>query len=989
MSTSNSIRRAVRYALLTGTAATLMTALPAGAQDQAIAEVVVTGSRIRVNDLDTPRPVVMITRDAIEQQGFQNVSEILQNVSAAGSPALSRASPLSAGENAGGSFISLRGLGGQRTLTLIDGQRLGISTSGFQDISGIPSAMIERIEVLKDGASSVYGSDAIGGVINIITRKKFDGVEANAYVGQYDEGDGTIQKYDFLLGSVGERGSLTLGAEYATEDEVLAKDRPFAAFPQGERHPTRNWTTVGQFGGFVRGTGAAATRIIPNAGTDPRNIANWRNQNINTGASAVAPQTPEGSPDDKSNTNEQTDLRTPLERKSVFVNGTYDLSEAVQFVGSVSYTNRISERTVAGFPFQAAAANTPMSIDSYFNPIGNQSGAAAPAAITTWWRRAWEQPRVSTSDVDALRFSAGLQGDIEFANRDFAWDVGYLFSNTRSVQSAFGNLNLTSVRRAVGPSFLNAQNQVQCGTPAAPINFGTAGDTCTPWNPFLPFGVEGQGGLTNNAALQQYLFQEEHSSGDTETQLFTANITGNVVSLPAGDLAFALGFERREESGKFIPDALSVTGNSTNLGALPTEGGYNVNEVYGELYIPVLADIPVFQELNLALSTRYSDYDTFGESTNSKFGLEWRPIQQVLLRGTYAEGFRAPTIANLFAGGSQTFSFYTDPCDPVFGTAATNATVASTCAADIANYAAFRQLGQGFLPAGGPNAQTPVAFFQGAANPLLVPEESESKSAGVVWTPSFVSGLQMSFDWWTIRIDNTIVADLPTDILNDCYVQNIADRCSPELFTRDPTLGFVNTMRFGSRNAGFREVEGYDFDANYSFAAGRFGGFVFNLQSTYLERDAIATNNSPTTIPDEDVGFAVQAKTTHRVRANANVTWTLGDFGVTWGARYYSGLRERCLNAGLFPGECSDPTFVGANVQQSGAHNELGSNIFHDLQVRWNTPWNGTLAFGANNVFEHFGQPMYSQPNANVSYNGEFDIGRFVYARYRQDFGGK
>ena len=201
--------------------------------------------------------------------------------------------------------------------------------------------------------------------------------------------------------------------------------------------------------------------------------------------------------------------------------------------------------------------------------------------------------------MDAIRFSAGLNGDLEFANRDFAWDVGYLFSNTRAVQSAFGNFNLVAGSRCRGAVV------PECSRPGA-VRYPRCADqlrhddgTCTPWNPFLPFGVEGPGGLTNNAALQQYLFQEEHSSGDTETQLFTANITGNIVSLPAGDLAFALGFERREESGKFIPDALSVTGNSTNLGALPTEGGYNVNEVYGELFIPVLADIPVFQELNL------------------------------------------------------------------------------------------------------------------------------------------------------------------------------------------------------------------------------------------------------------------------------------------------------------------------------------------------------------------------------------------------------
>lgn len=236
-------------------------------------------------------------------------------------------------------------------------------------------------------------------MVNIITRKRFDGFQGNAYVGQYDDGDGTVQKYDFLMGAAGERSSLTLGAEWAREDEVLARDRSFSASPQGALHPNRNWTTVGQYGGFVRSN----VRIIPNAGTDPRNIANWRNQNTNTGAAAADP---EGSPADKSNTNLQTDLRTPLERKSVFVNGTYDISDNVQFVGSAAYTNRLSTRTVAGYPFQAAPFNTPMSINSYFNPLGSQSGAATPQAITNWWRRAWEVPRVSESDLDVLRFSA-------------------------------------------------------------------------------------------------------------------------------------------------------------------------------------------------------------------------------------------------------------------------------------------------------------------------------------------------------------------------------------------------------------------------------------------------------------------------------------------------------------------------------------------------------------------------------------------------------
>ena len=968
MTTNFKLARAVLLAgvatCATGVAST------ATAQEATLEEITVTGSRIRVSDLDTPRPVLMITRADMENQGFQNLADVLQNISAAGSPALSRAQPLSAGENAGGSFIDLRGIAPQRTLVLVDGKRLGISTSGFQDISTIPTAMIERIEVLKDGASSVYGSDAIGGVINIITRKDFDGIQGNAYIGQYGEGDGTVQKYDFMIGSAGDRSSLSLGAEWAREAYVRAGERPFSAFPQGALHANRSWTPVGQFGGFI----LDGTRVILEDGGDPGNIADYRPQNMDP-----------LSPADKSNTNLQTDLRTPVERKSVFVNGSYDFTDDLQFVGSASYTNRFATRQIAGYPFQAAPFGTPMSVDSIFNPLGNQAGFSDPQEIGNWWRRGWEVPRVTDSDVDTVRFTAGLNGAFEFGDRSFAWDASYLFSNNKAVASAFGNFNVNAVRQAVGPSFLNAQGEVQCGTALEPIPFGTTDGTCTPWNPFLPFGVEGPGGLTNNPELQSYLYQEEHSTGDTRTQIYTANITGNVVSLPAGDLAFAFGMERREEHGAFIPDALSVTGGSTNLGARPTRGGYDVNEIYGELYVPLLADVPTVRELNLSLASRHSDYDTFGTTTNSKAGLEWRPVEEVLVRATYAEGFRAPTIANLFSGGSQTFSRYTDPCDPVFGQASTNPAVAAACAADIADYANFRQLGQGFVPAAGPDTQTPVAFFGNAANPLLEPEESESKTAGIVWTSSWIDGLQMSLDWWTIRIDNTIVPDTPDSILSDCYVQGITSRCNPALFTRDPVLGIVNTMNFGGRNAGFREVEGYDFDVNYRFETG-YGNFVFSLQSVYLTKDDEKSTNDPGVIPDQNIGFADSAGTTHRLRANGNLTWTRGDFGVTWGTRYYSGLKETCMDATLFPDECSDPEFVGPTPQQTRPVNRLGSNTFHDLQVRWTAPWDATISVGANNVFEHLGQQMYSQPNSNVTYNGEFDIGRFMYFRYMQDF---
>ncbi|MGV8943758.1 TonB-dependent receptor plug domain-containing protein, partial [Thermomonas sp.] len=232
---TNRLRDAICYSLAVGLSALSATSIvhaqtapAAGAQDtsstakttsaKTLDAMVVTGSRIRQTDVETAQPVQMIMREDIEKQGFQSVGDILQNISAVGTPPISRASPLSAGQNAGGVYISLRNLGAERTLVLLNGKRLGISTSGLADISTIPAVAVERIEVLKDGASSTYGSDAISGVINIITRTNFEGAKASAYFGQYGQGDGAIKKGDFIMGFGGERGSLTAAAEWGQED---------------------------------------------------------------------------------------------------------------------------------------------------------------------------------------------------------------------------------------------------------------------------------------------------------------------------------------------------------------------------------------------------------------------------------------------------------------------------------------------------------------------------------------------------------------------------------------------------------------------------------------------------------------------------------------------------------------------------------------------------------------------------------------------------
>ena len=1011
--TYNKLLAAVRFALYAGAASAAFVAVPALAQDQDASKletVVVTGSRIRQVQLENEKPVLTITRADIEKQGFQSVSDILQNISAVGNPPLSRASPLSAGEVAGGTYISLRDLGAERTLVLINGKRLGITTSGLSDISTIPTSAIERIEVLKDGASSIYGSDAVAGVINIVTRSNYNGASASAYYGQYDEDDGAITKGEFVMGFSGDRGSLTMAAEWAKEDPVRASDRPYSAFPRSNLHPTDGFTTVGQFGGFTTTASTmvpglpSGTRVILRPGGDPRVLSDYIRQNTNTGgcvAATVANPGPgicnPGSVEGKSNTNSQTDLRTGQERKALYVDGVFKITDDIRFRSNILYSNRQTDRQVAGYPLQATSPSSggaaTLSATSYFNPTG--------ASINNWFRRGFEVPRIAGAELTTYRFSGAFEGSFEIGDRAFDWDVSYLNNTNKLLQTGVGDFNVANVRKAVGPSFLNAQGRVQCGTAAAPIGF----DQCVPFNPFLPFGTVGEGGLTNNQALQDFFFQELHATGETETTVMAANITGSIFTLPAGDLSFATGVETRKEQGAFTPDALAVTGGSTTLSAGPTSGGYNVDEVYLELQVPILAEIPFAQELSINLASRYSDYDTFGETTNSKGGFKWRPIESLLFRGTYAEGFRAPTVSDLFGGGSQTFSFFTDPCDVLFGSSANNATTRANCTNGVGGQGAlgaagstYRQLRQGFVPTTTASDQTPVPFTSGS-NPTLTPETAVSKTLGMVYSPDFLQGLTVGLDWWNIRIENTIVGDSPTTILNDCYIQGIASRCSSALFIRDPSQGNIPIVTFGSRNAGYQEVEGYDFDVAYRFATDRWGAFSVTSNSTYTSSDVFINTNDPR-YPRSSIGLG----TDFRLRSNLNVGWEMGDFGVNWTGRYFSSIKESCTyftpsaaGAALVTEphlECNSITFAptgviaadGGPASGLARRNRSGALTFHDLQFRWKAPWNATVSIGANNAFGKVGPVLYSAPNANTPYYGGFDIGRFYYARYTQRF---
>ena len=947
---------AIRLTIATGALAATGTAF---AQDSSPAKpdqtsaknletITVTGSRIPRVDVETAQPVLTISRTQLENQGFTSVADIMQNLTEVGSPPISRASALASGEDVGGYYVDLRNIGPNRTLVLVNGKRLGANTTGLQDLDQIPVSAIDRIEVLKDGGSSIYGSDAIAGVVNVITRSNFTGAEASAYAGQFDQGDGKKQVYDFTLGTANDRGSIMLSAQYTKEDPVWAKDRDFSAYPSGPFHPTAGWSGISQNGSFSGPCGPGGTKATCtlNRGADPRYIANYH------------PITPA----EYSNSNQEMMVQTGSQRTSLFVAGKYNLLDNIAFKSDFLYNKRSTTQQIAGYPYQAAAFDTPMDANSYFNPLGK---------TFNFTRRGWEVPRTTDNELETYRWTGGFEGFFELGGHTWNWDVGAMTNRNNMLKTGHGDFNLLNVAQAVGPSYKGSDGKIHCGTPANPI----AG--CVPWNPLLPYGQAGAGSLAD-PDLQAFLFPEFHDTGKTTTTDYTANIAGTVAGLPAGDIGIAAGLEHRQENGRFVPDAFNQAGLSSGLAATTTQGKYSVNEAYLEFDVPLLKDMTMARELSLDVATRYSDYDNFGSTTNSKASIKWKPIDDLLVRGSWAQGFRAPTISDLYGGTGSSFENYTDPCDTHAGSSSKNPAVAARCTSGFGGQAPtpanYVQLGQAQQPCATYPCATNYVFTNGS-NPNLTPETATTRTLGLIYSPHYIEGFDVSLDWYKINIKNVIAQDAVQDILDDCYVAGIASRCSG--FTRDPSTGVINTMFYGLTNKGWQKTAGYDFGVNYRFAIGALDKFAVRWNTTYVDYNNIKADDNPATIVQPLTGYGGNFRT----RSNLTLDWTRGIFGMTWTMRYYSGMTERCSWAD----ECNDPDHVDPfNGAQAQRH--TGSTTFNDVQFRWTMPWKGVISVGANNVFAKEGPIMYSKPNSSFAYYGGFDIGRFYYLKYTQRF---
>ncbi len=955
---TNKLRDAVVLALVVSASSTTGTALAQDTGSESptnLDRIEVTGSRIRSVDVETAQPIFTVSSEEIKKSGLVSVGDILQNLTVSGTQTFSKAAVLTSNPEQGGQYVNLYNLGEQRTLVLVNGKRWTSSLAGFTDMSTIPAALIDRIEVLKDGASAIYGSDAIAGVVNIILRKNFEGAEVSALIGQNSRGDGQKEAYSFTLGASGERSSIIFGASYSKEDPVWSKDRALTRTTYGPNHPLDALSATGPWGRFNYD---GSTYVLNHTGTwdgkgvgaDSRDLANYHN-GVTT--------------DDRFNSTQQMMLAQETETKSIFTAGSFEINDYVTFKSTAMYSERNSERQVAGYPLNGASQPTyPVAISgqSYYNPVGDD--------ITSWFRRIVEIPRVSQNNVKSYHFDAALEGAFEVGTHGWNWDAGINYNKFDVTQISTGNINLLALEKALGPSFLNSQGVVQCGTAANPLPLGTSlsAGQCTPFN------ILG-GPSASTADALKYINTLGQATQQSVSKQYFANITGSLFDMPgnAGEFAFAAGVEHREVSGYDYPDQLSSAGYTTDLAAGATTGKYKTDEVYLELMIPLLKDLPFAKELSFDVASRYSDYDRFGDTTNSKFSLTWKPVEDLLVRATYGKGFRAPTLDDTFGGGSQSFDDLTDPCDARFGQLSTPA-VAARCASE-GLAPTFRQTDNAGVPVTARETQGNSPFQAGVGNANLEPEYSKTRTVGLVFSPRWIQGLDFSLDWYKISISNVITAVSATYVLNQCY-SGVTSFCN---YTRDASTGQIVTLSRGNTNLGALETEGYNFVVNYRLPELAAGQFSLRLDSNYL---VAFRQQSDDSAPWNDYAGYWNYP---RVRATLGVNWAKGDLSANWNLRYYGGYRDFCYDAD----ECNEPNYQTANAGWGGGvgANKKGSISYQDVSVSWAAPWNGSVTLGARNVWNKQPPITYSLTNnSSSSIDPMLDYDRYLFMQYTQKF---
>lgn len=787
-------------------------------------EIIVTGSRLATTGLDTSAPVTVLGRDEIDATGAASVGELLREL-----PVATASASDSAGRGNGGSAtVALRGLGAVNTLVLINGRRVLSNNDGSTvDLNSIPFEAVERVEVLQDGASAIYGSDAIAGVVNIIMRRDFEGLKVKAGYGVSSRSDLPNRELSATFGQQTDKGGFVFNASWRDAEGNFIADRPISRDPDWRAQGGRNFRDPLPLVAVVEGLpGFASPMVIREGVAQATTTANFRpfvfpdtNDPLSVGNDGINYWLYETSASD-------------ISQKSISVFGDYDFNENLKGFVEASFNRRRSVGYLAPDYFGAVYGDPiELSANNDFNPFGVDLSVA---------RSIGEQPfrgrRQSNVTSDVSRFVVGVEGDLG----EWKWDLS--FNNQNLDQLTFNGEGVLRDRlqQAAGDSDVCRD----AGNGCVPINLLGDADSITP-------------------EMLDFISADSYTAVKSRLQAGVVNFSGALFAMPAGQVRMAIGAEFRRETFSLDNDRNSEL--NAFIARSPTPDAFpparEVKELYAEVAIPLLKDAPFAQSLDLDLAGRYSDYDNFGSTSNPKVGIKWRPVGSLLVRGSWGTGFRAPTFAEAFGGQTRGFVPINDPC-----------------------------AGPGFasLPGCGGQqapANTTGAFVVSGGNPDLRPEDADNLTIGLVFTPSFVERLALTLDYYQIEKEG-IIGSIDRNYI---LAQNAANGSYADRVTRDATTNSVTEIVATRANLLDQSIRGIDFGVQYATEERPLGQFSFRADLTYL--DTFEQSPAPGAAPVRRVGqYNDSTGTLARLRGTGRVTWERGPFTLGTGVRYVAGV---------------------------------------------------------------------------------------------------
>lgn len=924
--------RTLALCLSSSAAAIALIAGAAPAFAQEVEEVVVTGSRIARQDLVSSSPVTTVTGEDIKVVGATNVEEYLNTL-----PQLIAGATKSTnvtGQADATANLNLRGLGAKRTLVLVNGKRFMASNQqGIVDVNNIPASLVDRVEVVTGGASAVYGSDAMAGVVNFILKDKFDGLLVEGQYGISGEGDADTWNTALTFGTSGERSSIWLHVNY--EDRSTLR---------GTARELSRYSTIDSNGTFIRsGTAGRVGGTLIGIPT-PNGTGGFTNRDYALDNLVARPFV--AATDTNFELQQDYAIQIPLKRTNVYSRATYDFTDNIRGYAEFGYNNvdsrailartapNIRETTnVPGLPANASFISP--SIRALLNARPNPN---APFALRFEAPSQFPKREIAFTR-DLYRVLGGLEGELA----GWKWDASYSYSHLATTEVQKGDIS----RRTF----------VEASTPSA-----TDPTKCASGNPRCVLVTN----LTNwSPELVNFLRVDNLSTTELEEKIFQANISGSPFSLPAGELGLAFGFEHRDVSSADNPAPVLLDFASAGFGERnATAGQFDVNEFYGEAVVPLLADMPGIQYLGLELAARYSDYSTAGVVKTYKAGGEWRLNDDIRLRGVYQRAARAPNIAELFGGLVNTYPAMTDPCSR---TANPTGATAALCIAQGVPAAAIGSYQQ--------NGAAIEARL--VSNPNLEVETSDTVTLGAVWTPDFIPGFNLTLDYFDIKIENAIerLGGGPQGTLAACFASGDANNPFCRTFTRSRTTYEIIDWGVPLANVANLRTSGVDIAANYGWSIDNWGlggepaRLRATLVGTWVDKNTFQAN--PAAAKVDRVGtVGGDTPAIPEWRWTGMLNYASGGLELSWQTEFLSKVKDRKYATALAAG--------AANPKAGIAAPEVDAYWYHNVRAAYSFD-RYVISGGVRNLFDKQAPRLSSPIEGNTDPNTYDVIGRYFF----------